>query len=426
MEGVILFNTSDSLLALKVVASSSEEERSNYIKRLFMDRSESFEPASQNNTTSCFNSQNVASSVEEVEQGVHKAVNETCVSGVNVDATNGVGVKPYDADCPVIRKNDDDGILSSVMPERSNVFSETTISESIRDKNKHKNDLVHLQSYNSEQRACGESACESVQPCDQLIKDHQKQYSHERLEESMKGNHETVFDKDGDLPKKAPECEFGEQRAHRNSESHIKLNEDVENGVLSSCARKGTEESDDRIHWNEKRDDSFDGSSSSPEVEPDANLTTRCFKVFSEGSISQDSLENPNPFYDFETILPVTVTAPPALNPLSCVCVGSEQSSYTAFENELSHCTSPFVTISQASLDVEQCICKLIESHDALCVRYKSLRDYDTEIIAVCPETANIIVLIKILVYVKGPEKKTRCGLPVTTRCVLFFLSINI
>ena len=228
---------------------------------------------------------------------------------------------------------------------------------------------------------------------------------------------ETGCGKLGDRPDGSGECINQEQRINRGEGTDFRPNEE-DNHTCSQVEPEGSDYHR-RNSVSDRLDSSLDGSTTSLEVEPDRVLTTCSCKIFTEDLSLHGSVDDTSSFYELETVLPVTVTKLPPSAPLSCVCVHNAESSYTAFENDLSRYTSPFVIISQVSLDLEKCICELVESHEALRTRYKSLRDYDTEIIAVCPHTAEVIVLMKILVYARGPGTTTSFGLPVSPRHVI-------
>ena len=489
----MLFNTSDSLLALKVVTSSSEEER-RFCRNLLTRKSES--PSYSN---SCFDSQNIPSLLEEVEQACHRNVDSACVSSVNVvrnvsgvmstdnqvisDDTR-VNVEEYEVDAHKKESNtcfshefndctnlsrmanvtdsqvtdniidkklgdcdqgahrkvkdtcisdrniggvnisgvsNDDGSLSCDIPEELSVFSATSVSGSKPDKQKHQCELFISHNYYLEQQDCNISNCQN--PClDHLLKEEQQDQtksnpSKKKLQELVNDSSFTSApDEKGNLRRNSnKEHESKEPINNTFSDSIKNENEEVKLGSIFGTFGEECGVENDKKVLNEKQDSPFGGSATSLE-EDYGLLTTCCLKVFSRDLIPQDSMEDPSSLYELETILPVTVTSPPAPEPLRCVSTHNIQHSYTAFENDFSRYKSPFVIISQVSLDLEKCICKLIDTHETLRAQYKSLRDYDTEIITACPHSADVIVLMKILVYVTKQETTIKYGLPVSTR----------
>jgi hypothetical protein len=72
---------------------------------------------------------------------------------------------------------------------------------------------------------------------------------------------------------------------------------------------------------------------------------------------------------------------------------------------------SPSVLVCQAFLDMEQCINELIESHEDLRHRYKSLRDYESQFLSVCNVTGDVMVMVKVLVYAKPTRSSLSEGL---------------
>lgn len=96
-------------------------------------------------------------------------------------------------------------------------------------------------------------------------------------------------------------------------------------------------------------------------------------------------------------------------NPSSCSRVSASPTRCTA---------SQVLVVNQTCLDIEQCINELIQSHEALWVCYKSLRDYDVQIVDVCPDSSEVTVLVRVLLYTRTASTSTSCGLPVSPRFV--------
>lgn len=77
------------------------------------------------------------------------------------------------------------------------------------------------------------------------------------------------------------------------------------------------------------------------------------------------------------------------------------------------------LAVHQVTLDLEQCINELIQAHEGLRDSYKSLKDYDVQIVGVCPDSGKVIVMARILVYTRTRRQTSAsCGLPVSPRCV--------
>lgn len=77
--------------------------------------------------------------------------------------------------------------------------------------------------------------------------------------------------------------------------------------------------------------------------------------------------------------------------------------------------TEPSVLVCQAFLDMEECINDLIQSHEELRDRYKSLRDYDCQLLTICPG-GDVIVMVNVLVNAKKTRSCHSDGLQVSPR----------
>ncbi|KAJ7377023.1 protein ubiquitination [Desmophyllum pertusum] len=88
------------------------------------------------------------------------------------------------------------------------------------------------------------------------------------------------------------------------------------------------------------------------------------------------------------------------------------------------------LAVQQVTLDVEQCINELILAHEGLKDSYKSLKDYDVQVVGVCPDSGEVIAMAKLLVYTRIRQQSASCGLPVSPSPVLqstgFIFSWNI
>ena len=87
------------------------------------------------------------------------------------------------------------------------------------------------------------------------------------------------------------------------------------------------------------------------------------------------------------------------------------------------------LAVHQVTLDLEQCINELIQAHEGLRDSYKSLKDYDVQIVGVCPDSHEAIVMARILVYTRTRQRSVSCGLPVSPRYCsfkfVFFLAVR-
>ncbi|XP_073259368.1 uncharacterized protein [Porites lutea] len=83
------------------------------------------------------------------------------------------------------------------------------------------------------------------------------------------------------------------------------------------------------------------------------------------------------------------------------------------------HSKGQTLVVHQMTLDLEQCIGELIQAHDRLRDCYKSLKDYDVQILHVLPDSRRVVIMARILVYTRTREKSTSCGLPVSPSPVL-------
>ena len=75
--------------------------------------------------------------------------------------------------------------------------------------------------------------------------------------------------------------------------------------------------------------------------------------------------------------------------------------------------------VAQVTLDLEQCMSQWILAHDGLRLNYKSLKDYDVQLVGVCPDTEEVVAMARMLVYTRTVRRSLACGLPISPRCVL-------
>ena len=123
-------------------------------------------------------------------------------------------------------------------------------------------------------------------------------------------------------------------------------------------------------------------------------------------------------------VLPVTATGFSGKNLRSVHASSSRNCS--AFHRNLTGFTcgefSEVLVVKQVLVDFEECISHLIDSDEALRTQYKSLFNYDARVVGVSPESSEVTVMIKLLVYTRSTRLES--GLPVSPRFVQQCLSV--
>lgn len=149
------------------------------------------------------------------------------------------------------------------------------------------------------------------------------------------------------------------------------------------------------------------------------NLTSSVFKVYTE-SIHVPSYHEPTDMTDdfdmYDGSLPLTVKTRHGRTLQQVFKLNENNPNPTSnpsFEgNGMLHA----LAVQQVTLDVEQCINELILAHEGLKDSYKSLKDYDVQVVGVCPDSGEVIAMAKLLVYTRIRQQSTSCGLPVSPR----------
>ena len=152
------------------------------------------------------------------------------------------------------------------------------------------------------------------------------------------------------------------------------------------------------------------------------NLTSSVFKVYIETSNDPGYHELPDltgEFDMFDGSLPLTVKT----------CHGNtlkqgfkinesnpDTTSNPCLEETLGIGKERALAVHQVTLDLEQCINELILAHEGLQHSYKSLKDYDVQVVGVCPDSGEVITMARLLVYTRTRQQSASCGLPVSPR----------
>ena len=160
------------------------------------------------------------------------------------------------------------------------------------------------------------------------------------------------------------------------------------------------------------------------------NLTLSVFKVYIETSDDPGYHELPDltgEFDMFDGSLPLTVKA----------CYGSTlKQVFKINESNPSAAPSPcleetlgsrmlhVLAVQQVTLDLEQCINELILAHEDLRHSYKSLKDYDVQVVGVCPDSGEVITMARLLVYTRTRQQSASFGLPVSPRFVIMIFAL--
>lgn len=154
------------------------------------------------------------------------------------------------------------------------------------------------------------------------------------------------------------------------------------------------------------------------------NLTSSVFKVYIETSSDpgyHEVSDLTGEFDMFDGSLPLTVKT----------CHGSTlKQGFKINESNPNTASSPCLdetlgsgmlralAVQQVTLDLEQCINELILAHEGLRHSYKSLKDYDVQVVGVCPDSGEVITMARLLVYTRTRQQSASCGLPVSPRFV--------
>jgi len=215
--------------------------------------------------------------------------------------------------------------------------------------------------------------------------------------------------------------------------AHINVSEDdpniLQNGAEQSARNKFQESDHSRcdLDFPDKVSHicSSCGCAVSGPVLNNNNLTSSVFKVYIESSNDPDYHELPDltgEFDMFDGSLPLTVKT----------CHGSSlkqvfklnesnpnTSANSCLEENLGSKMLHALAVQQVTLDLEQCINELILSHEGLQHSYKSLKDYDVQVVGVCPDSGEVITMARLLVYTRTRQPSESFGLPVSPSPVL-------
>lgn len=160
-----------------------------------------------------------------------------------------------------------------------------------------------------------------------------------------------------------------------------------------------------------------------PPVLNNDNLTSSILKVYTTSAVTNNS--DMNDLYEefdmYDGSLPITVTT---RNGRALKRIGKlNKNNPSSLSNdslmkllESRGLSEQVLTIHQMTLDLEQCINAMIQAHEGLKDCYKSLRDYDVQVVGVCPDSGVVIVLARILVYTRQGQQPVSYGLPVSPR----------
>ncbi|PFX32186.1 DDB1- and CUL4-associated factor 15 [Stylophora pistillata] len=166
------------------------------------------------------------------------------------------------------------------------------------------------------------------------------------------------------------------------------------------------------------------------------NLTSSVFKVYEESSNDSRDNELPdlaNEFDMYDGSLALTVKKHHGRAPLKQVAKINQSNPnvemFSVFKTTL-RSKKQVMAIQQTTLDIEQCISELIQSHEDLRQSYKSLKDYDVQVITMCPDSGDVITLARLLVFTRVKQESATCGLSVSPSPVLqkvgFIFSWNV
>ena len=152
------------------------------------------------------------------------------------------------------------------------------------------------------------------------------------------------------------------------------------------------------------------------------NLTSSVFKLYEETSNDSSYDELPdlaNEFDMYDGSLSLTVEKRCGSAPLKQVAKINQSNPNAEMFSVLKKAlesNKQGMAIQQTTLDLEQCISELIQAHEDLRQSYKSLKDYDVQVITACPDSGEVIALARLLVFTRVKQQSATCGLSVSPR----------
>ena len=150
------------------------------------------------------------------------------------------------------------------------------------------------------------------------------------------------------------------------------------------------------------------------------NLTSSIVKVYMETDANFHELPDVVGEFDmFDGSLPLTVKTCHGKTLKQVFKINETNpnaTSNTFLEESLRGEVLHALTVQQVTLDLEQCINELIHAHEDLRHSYKSLKDYDVQVVGVCPDSGEVITMARLLVYTR--QQSATFGLTVSPRCV--------
>ena len=152
------------------------------------------------------------------------------------------------------------------------------------------------------------------------------------------------------------------------------------------------------------------------------NLTSSVFKLYEETSNDSSYDELPdlaNEFDMYDGSLSLTVEKRCGSAPLKQVAKINQSNPNAEMFSILKktlESNKQGMAIQQTTLDLEQCISELIQAHEDLRQSYKSLKDYDVQVITACPDSGEVIALARLLVFTRVKQQSATCGLSVSPR----------
>ena len=220
--------------------------------------------------------------------------------------------------------------------------------------------------------------------------------------------------------------------------AHINVSEDdskiVQNGAEQSARNKFQEPGHSRCDLDcpniSSSTCSSCGRAVSGPVLNNNNLTSSVFKVYIETRDDPDYHELPDltgEFDMFDGSLPITVKTchGSSLKQVFKLNENNPNTSANACLEE-THGSKMLhaLAVQQVTLDLEQCINELILAHEGLRHSYKSLKDYDVQVMGVCPDSGEVITMARLLVYTRTRQQSDSFGLPVSPRFVIMMFPL--
>ena len=454
MDETVLFNTGDFLMALRIINfENTNNNFSEFLKSLYPDTGDK---ASKKSCSSVDNKQDSSGvtgkgdlpcqcadvHVGDLESPVLNAeamdVKSTCNRKVDGTANSEVdasqdsrpsnNVESMQSACSLQKQVDRHKIISGFV----NVLNQIYGKQQQRKLSVGKEECLSLALNTGNKRGCedtkGNNDCDSTKECDErrnLNKfDVNIAYHPSELVQTFKSGVNTSCS-DLDKPKAGNNAHVNFSEGTTKSVQNGKDQSACDAFAKSECTRSAS----DCPNTVSNTCSSCDCAVSAP-VLNNNNLTSSVFKVYIEPSHDPGYHELPDltgEFDMFDGSLPLTVKTCRGSSLKQVFKINKSNpntASSPCLEETLGNKILNALAVQQVTLDLEQCINELILSHEDLQHSYKSLKDYDVQVVGVCPDSGEVITMARLLVYTRTRQQSESFGLPVSPRFVTVMFAL--